>query len=137
MTDKKMTKKDYFNMIKDALADNADVVAFCEKEIAALDHKAVKAKERAAAKAAEGDALMDAVLAALTDEPMTGADILAAIADEEATVNKVIYRANALVKAGKAVKTEVTVAGDNGAKARKLVAFTVAQSTNLSHQVYA
>ena len=126
MTDKKMTKKDFYNMIKDAMADNADVVAFCEKEIAAIDHKAVKAKERAAAKAAEGDALMDAIAAVLTDEPMTNADILAAIADEEATVNKIAYRTNALAKAGRAVKTEVTVAAEEGGRARKLVAYTAA-----------
>lgn len=126
MTDKKMTKKDFYNMIKDAMADNAEVVAFCEKEIAAIDHKAVKAKERAAAKAAEGDALMDAIAAVLTDEPMTNADILAAIADEEATVNKIAYRTNALAKAGRAVKTEVTVAAEEGGRARKLVAYTVA-----------
>ena len=126
MTDKKMTKKDFYNMIKDAMADNAEVVAFCEKEIAAIDHKAVKAKERAAAKAAEGDALMDAIAAVLTDEPMTNADILAAIADEEATVNKIAYRTNALAKAGRAVKTEVTVAAEEGGRARKLVAYTAA-----------
>lgn len=126
MTDKKMTKKDFYNMIKDAMADNADVVAFCEKEIAAIDNKAAKAKERAAAKAAEGDALMDAIAAVLTDEPMTNADILAAIADEEATVNKIGYRTNMLAKAGRVVKTEVVVAGENGARNRKLVAYTKA-----------
>lgn len=126
MTDKKMTKKDYFNMIKDAMADNADVVAFCEKEIAALDNKAVKAKERAAKKAAEGDALMEAIAAVLGDEPMTNADILEAINEEDVTVNKVAYRTNALVKAGRAVKTEVTVPAEDGGRARKLVAYTVA-----------
>lgn len=126
MTDKKMTKKDYFNMIKDAMADNADVVAFCEKEIAALDNKAVKAKERAAKKAAEGDALMEAIAAVLGDEPMTNADILEAINEEDVTVNKVAYRTNALVKARRAVKTEVTVPAEDGGRARKLVAYTVA-----------
>ena len=38
-----MTKRDYFNMIKAAMADNADVVAFCDKEIALLDKKNSKA----------------------------------------------------------------------------------------------
>jgi len=122
----KMTKRDLYNVIKNAMADNADVVAFCDKELAALDHKAEKAKERAAKKAAEGDALMDAVAAVLTDKPMTNADILAVITDEEATVNKIAYRANALVKAGRAVKTEVTVPAEEGGKARKLVAYTKA-----------
>lgn len=127
MTEKKMTKKELYNVIKEAMADNADVVAFCEKEIAALDNKAIKAKERAAKKAAEGDALMDAVLAVLSDEPMTGAEILDAVNDENATVSKVIYRANALVKDGKAAKCEVVVTDENGAKPRKLVAFTVVE----------
>ena len=123
---KKMTKKDFYTLIADAMADNADVVAFCEKEIAALDHKAEKAKERAAAKAAEGDALTDAILAVLTEEAMTNAEILAKLDGEGLTVNKVAYRTNKLAQDGKAVKCEVTVADDNG-KNRKLVAYTAAQ----------
>lgn len=126
MTDKKMTKKDFYNMIKDAMADNADVVAFCNKEIAALDNKATKAKERAAAKAAEGDALTDAILAVLNENPMTNAEILEKVdAGEDVSVNKIAYRANKLVADGKAVKTEVVVADANG-KNRKLVAYTIA-----------
>ena len=39
-----MTKRDYFNMIKDAMSDNADVVAFCDHEIELLSKKAAKAK---------------------------------------------------------------------------------------------
>ena len=62
----KLTKKDYFNgMIAFLNGDAcdipvADMVAFCDKEIASLDTRAAKAKERAAAKRAEGDDLMDA-----------------------------------------------------------------------------
>lgn len=126
MTEKKVTRKDYFNMIKDELADNADIVAFCNKEIAAIDHKALKAKERAAAKAAEGDALLDAVYEVLTDEAMTVADILAAINVEDATAGKVANRASRLVRDGKAVKSTVTVTAEDGGKARKLVAYTLA-----------
>jgi len=126
----KMTKRDLYNVIKNAMADNADVVAFCDKELAALDHKAEKAKERAAKKAAEGDALMDAVAAVLTDKPMTNADVLTAMFEKglvtECSVNKVAYRTNALAKAGRAVKTEVTVPGEEGARARVLVAYTKA-----------
>lgn len=122
----KMTKKDWFNYFKTLDGVTADAIAFCDKEIAALDHKADKARENAAKKAAEGDPLMDAVYAVLTDEPMTGADILAALADEDLTVNKVIYRANALTKTGKVAKTEVVIPAADGVKARKLVAFTKA-----------
>ncbi len=126
----KMTKRDLYNVIKNAMADNADVVAFCDKELAALDHKAEKARERAAKKAAEGDALMDAVAAVLTDEPMTNADILAAMLEKglvtECSVSKVAYRTNVLAKDRRAVKTEVTVVAEDGGKARKLVAYTKA-----------
>jgi len=117
----KMTKKDYFNMIADAMADNADVVAFCEKEIAALDAKALKAKERAAKKAAEGDALMEAIAGVLDETPKTLAEI-AALVGEDVTPNKVSPRAKKLVEAGRAVKTEVTKPEGKG----KLVAYTAA-----------
>ncbi len=118
MTDK-MTKKDYFNMIAEAMADNADVVAFCNKEIAALDNRAAKAKERAAKKAAEGDALMEAIAGVLTNEPMTLAEIVEALGIEGVTPGKVTLRAGKLVEAGRAVKTEVAKAEGKG----KLVAY--------------
>lgn len=87
----------------------ADFVAFATKEIEQLDKKAVKAKERAAAKRAEGDALMDEVLAVLTSEFQTAAEVAAQIEDEDATVAKVSYRLGALVKDGKAVKEDIKV----------------------------
>jgi hypothetical protein len=40
----KVTKRDYFEMIKTAMADNTDVVAFCNREIELLDKKAERAK---------------------------------------------------------------------------------------------
>ena len=87
----------------------ADFVAFATKEIEQLDKKAVKAKERAAAKRAEGDALMDEVLAVLTREFQTAAEVAAQIEDEDATVAKISYRLGALVKDGKAVKEDIKV----------------------------
>lgn len=90
----------------------ADFVAFATKEIEQLDKKAVKAKERAAAKRAEGDALLGEVLAVLTGEFQTAAEVAAQIENEEATVAKVSYRLNALVKDGKAVKEDVKVDRD-------------------------
>ena len=55
-----------------------DVVAFCNKEIEALEKKAAKAKERAAVQKAEGDELTDAVLEVLTDEFQPAGDIVKA-----------------------------------------------------------
>ena len=121
-----MTKKDFYNVIKDAMADNADVVAFCDNEIALLEKKAAKAKATAAAKKAEGDALTDAVFAVLTDEVQSTADIAAQIDGPDVTVAKVSYRLTQLVKNGKAVKSEIQIPAADGAKARKIAGYTVA-----------
>lgn len=123
----KITKRDRYNSIIAILGDtNPDLVAFCQNEIALLDKKASKAKEAAANKKAEVDELTVAVQAALTDDYQTIADVAAAIEGEDVTTAKVSYRLNALVKAGVADKTEVTIPGGEGVKSRKVVAFKLA-----------
>ena len=132
----KITKREMFEAIKETFEtgsckfDAATVMAFCDKEIASLDAKAAKAKERAAAKKAEADVLMDQVRDALTGEFQTIADIAAAVAEvnADATVSKVTYRLNKLVEAGDAEKTDVTVPGVDGAKARKVKAFRAVEA---------
>ena len=127
----KITKREMFEAIKETFEtgtckfDAATVMAFCDKEIASLDSKATKAKERAAAKKAEADVLMDQVRDVLTGEFQTIADIAAAVAEvnADATVSKVTYRLTKLVEAGDAEKTDVSVPGVDGAKARKVKAF--------------
>lgn len=127
----KITKREMFEAIKETFEtgsckfDAATVMAFCDKEIASLDAKAAKAKERAAAKKAEADVLMDQVRGTLTGEFQTIADIAAAVAEvnADATVSKVTYRLTKLVEAGEAEKTDVTVPGVDGGKARKVKAF--------------
>ena len=102
-----------------------DVIKFCENEIALLDKKAVKAKERAAAKKAEPDALYDIVADALTDEFQTIAEIAAKVAetDSEATVAKVTNRLTKLCNAEVAERTEVTIPATETSKSRKAKAF--------------
>ena len=109
----------------DCKFEPAVVMAFCDKEIASLDVKAAKAKERAAAKKAEADELMVQVREALTDEFQTIADIAAAVAEvnADATVSKVTYRLTKLVEAGDAEKTDVAIPASEGSKARKVKAF--------------
>jgi len=132
----KITKREMFEAIKETFEtgtckfDAATVMAFCDKEIASLDAKAAKAKERAAAKKAEADVLMDQVRDALTGEFQTIADIAAAVAEvnADATVSKVTYRLTKLVEAGDAEKTDVTVPGVDGAKARKVKAFRIVEA---------
>ena len=95
-----------------------ELKTFCENEIALLDKKAEKAKERAATKRAEGDALTDAVRGALTGEFEPIADIAARIEGEDVTVAKVQYRLGQLVKAGEAEKAEITIPATETSKKR-------------------
>lgn len=106
--------------------DMDGIVAFCQKEVDALAARAQKAKDRAAEKRAEGDELQAAVLEALTDELATRQEITDRVDPSyEASVAKIGYRLTSLVKAGKAVKEEVTVAGEDG-KNRKVAAYRLA-----------
>ena len=115
----KITKRAMF----EAISDSA-VAEFCENEIALLDKKAVKAKERAATKKAEGDELTEAVRAAMSIEEFEPiADIAARIEGEDVTVAKVQYRLTQLVKNGEAEKEQITVPGGEGQKARKIMAY--------------
>ena len=131
----KITKREMFEAIKETFEtgsckfDAATVMAFCDKEIASLDAKAAKAKERSAAKKAEADALMGQVEDALTGEFQTIADIAAAVSavNADATVSRVTYRLTKLVEAGVAEKTDVSVPGVDGGKARKVKAFRICQ----------
>ena len=118
----KMTKKEMYAYIAGQLAENAEVVAFCNKEIAALDARAVKAKERAAKKAAKSDELTEAIAAVLGEEAMTLAQIVEALGREDVTAAKVTPRAKKLVDAGRAEKTEVAKTEGRG----KLVAYKLA-----------
>ena len=107
----------------DVVVSTEALAAFAENEIALLDKKAVKAKERAAQKRAEGDELTDAVRASLTGEFEPIAEIAARIEGEDVTVAKVSYRLTQLVKTGEAEKEQITVPGGEGQKARKIMAY--------------
>lgn len=120
MTTNKITKKDFYNAII-AFADAnggeingitaEDIKAFANKEIAALERKAAKAKETAVKKKSEDDPIMVAVLDVLqaNDDFLTIPAVTAAIGVEDYTTSKVQYRLNALVKAGQAETTDIKV----------------------------
>ena len=97
--------------------------AFAENEIALLDKKAVKAKERAATKKAEGDELTEAVRAVLTDEFQTIADIASQIEGDEVSVARVSYRLTQLVKNLEAERSEASIPGKDGTKGSKRAVF--------------
>ena len=131
----KITKREMFVAIKETFEtgsckfDAATVKAFCDKEIASLDAKAAKAKERAAAKKAEADVLMGQVQDALTDEYQVIADIAATVAEvnADATVSKVQYRLSKLVENQIAEKSQVTLEKTETSKARKVMAYRLCQ----------
>ena len=130
--EKKITKREMFEAIKTGCTtgewtvSDVEVAEFCDNEIALLDKKAIKAKERAAEKRAAGDELTDAVRAALTDEFAVIADIAAKVAEtygEDATVARVTYRLTQLVKNGEAENGDVKVEGGEGQKTRTIKAY--------------
>lgn len=133
MTTVKVTKRERYESIKALVEavgavegiDTDGIVAFCDKEIATLDTRAEKAKERAAEKRAEGDELQAAVLAALTDELASRQEITDRIEGEDVTLAKVGYRLTALVKQGLAIKEEIAVTGEDG-KSKKAAAYRLA-----------
>lgn len=92
-------------------ADNAEFVEYATNELAKLDKKNAKARERAAEKRAIGDELQGSVLAVITDAPQTRDDILTAVVeatgDEDLTVGKIQSKLNNLVEAGSVAKCKV------------------------------
>ena len=118
-TEKKLTKVDYFTLLKDVVdgvsldAETAmNVKDFLDKEIEQLEKRKVAAKDRAEKKKAESDALTDEIYALLTDEPQTVEDLLAAFEDETVTRNKITSRLGKLVKAGLAEKDTTKIDGN-------------------------
>lgn len=116
MATEKITKKAYFEMLKDIVAatDTADkdnLLAFIDTNIAQLDAKAAKAKEKATEKKVEGDELREKIAACLTTEPKDIATILDEVGDEELTRAKVTARLAQLINLGTATK-EVTKTAD-------------------------
>ena len=131
--EKKLTKKEVLVAIVNGMQDGnygevtlEDIVAYCENEIALLEKKAEKAKERAAAKKAESDELTDAVKAALTNEFETRDVIAARVAEtygEDASIAKVGYRITQLVKNGEAEATDIKIAATENSKTRTVKAY--------------
>lgn len=117
-----MTKREKFVAIMNGELDRDALVEFCEAEIAALDKKAEKAKERAAVKRAETDELKAVVRDLLTDELQTRDQIAGQIESEDGgvTVGKIGSRLTALVNEGVAIKEKVSVEGPDGKASQKM-----------------
>lgn len=126
----KITNKSRYAAIINALTgaltdiETDELVDFCERQIASIERKSEKARERAAEQRKVSDELAERIASLLTEEPQTLGELTAAIGDEDITPSKVSSRCSKLLKEGRADKTEVTVPGVDGGKSRKLVAYT-------------
>jgi len=125
MEEKKLTKKDYYSLIKDALEAveieaKDELLAFVDKQVEMIENKAEKAKARAAEKRAAGDELRGVIKSVLTDEFQTADEITSQIDGEDITRAKVIARLGQLVKNGEAEKTDVKTDDNRTVKAYKL-----------------
>ena len=114
MENVKLTKKDYYGMIREIVVESDienkdELVAFVDKQVEAIDSRAAKAKERAASKKVEGDALRNQVEGLLTNEYQTAEDILAQAQGVDLTKGKITARLTQLVKAGVAEKETIKV----------------------------
>lgn len=126
-TTDRIIKRDFYEAIIKAMEtgetniEPAKIVEFCENEIAMLDKKAGKAKERAAAKKAEVDELMEKVYAVLSDtEFMTRNAVMDALGDmpEDVSIAKVGARLTKMVNNQTVEKSELTVANAEGKKSK-------------------
>lgn len=114
MTETKRTTAMKLTEWKEMYADNAEFVEYAEKELAKLENKNVKARERAAAKKEAGNALRDVIEEMIKEatEPMTREMVLENIenADElELSVAKVGAQISQLVQLDRVHKTNVKV----------------------------
>ena len=111
MAETKRTTAMKLNEWKELYADNAEFVEYCDNELAKLEKKNIKARERAAEKRAIGDELQADVLAVINDAPQTRDDILAAVVEatgaEDLTVGKIQSKLNNLVESNQISKCKV------------------------------
>lgn len=124
--EKKITKREYFEMLKEIVNESnsenkGELIYFIESQIASIETKAAKAKERAAAKKAEGDALREAVKSVLTNEFQDAETITALVDGEDVSKNKVIARLTQLVNLGEVEKTDIKNESGKTRKAYKLI----------------
>lgn len=121
-----MTKREMYLTTRDIIADSDAedkemLLEFIDKQVAMIDNKAVKAKEKAAEKRAAGDELRATIKSLLTSEYQTANEITALINDEEVSRAKVIARIGQLVENGEAEKTDVKTESGRTVKAYRLI----------------
>ena len=101
-----MTQFEIYNTIKTAMSDNAEVVEFCDKQLAAIERKRAKDAE----KSAEKQAFLDEIYAALKSFDEQAGATSKAVAmhmGEDVSSRKVAANMRFLVEDGRAEKVAV------------------------------
>lgn len=117
----KMKKVEYLAKIRELVNDNEEYVEFLDAEIAKLNEKAKKDKEKRAAKTGEdGENIKTAAIEALekAGRAITLAELVAGIGDEY-TAAKVVHHIKPLVDGGIVIKEKAKV-GDRKIMTYKL-----------------
>lgn len=98
-----------------------DLIDFIHSEVATLDVRAAKARDKNAARA---DDLTERVREALTEDYSTIDDVVDALNDPDITRGKVKYRLNKMAEMGEICKATVVVdADENGRNVRTAIAY--------------
>lgn len=134
MADVKITKKEFYAALRTMVEGiekvgeipTDKVLEFIDTQVAQIDAKADKAKERAAKNRAAGDELRAEVLSHITDEFQTADAITEVVVGEDITKAKVIARLTQLVKTGEIVKEQQKV-GD-----RKVMCYKLANADEVA-----
>ena len=101
-----MTNRDFFKTIAADETLSAELREHAEKEIARIDATNAKAAEKRKEKDAENQPLIDALVAALTDEPQTASDLMGVI---ECSVQKTSSLLRKAVTQGVAAVEDVKI----------------------------
>lgn len=102
-----MTNREFFEAVAANSALSDDLREHAEKEIERIDATNAKAAEKRAEKAMENQPLLEALTAALTDEPQTASTLKDVI---ECSVQKTSSLLRQLVKMEAAVSEDVKIA---------------------------
>lgn len=105
MAEKKVTQKDLYERIKGRMADDAEVVAFCNKKLEQIANKATSGNSK---KNAEHEKMFDAIAEVLNgSEGMRATEIFNALTANgvECSVQKVTAMLKKMVENGEVVKT--------------------------------
>lgn len=132
----KITKKMMYENLRAFFEENGvdiaegitaeDVIAFCDKEVEALNLHAEKTRVyRAAKKADKTDELRDAIYEALTEDWSTIPEIAEKVIeiDPEVSSSKITSRLTQLINGGKVERSEQTIAATETSKARRVKAY--------------